>query len=134
MVATLVMIPLILIVVTIIYSIGRNLFHVWLEHRVRLLLLEKVQARPDLVTSLDELQSLLEAAPTPRAKAGRQDLLLTGTFLALIGLGFVLIYGTVGSGSIAVGAYVGGVICVVFGFILAVVGMVARFLMRPPRP
>ena len=62
----------------------------------------------------------------------KTDLTMTGVFLALIGLVSVILYGLVGRSQWAVGAYFGGVACVVIGFILTTIGLVARILRRPP--
>ncbi len=108
------------------------MMRVWINHRVKVALLERLENKPELLYSFDELQELLDDRPPPVARKSKTDLTLTGVFLALIGLVFVLIYASIGRSQWAVGAYFGGVGCVVIGFLLTTIGLVARLLRRPP--
>lgn len=124
-------IPMILVVVALIVSIVRNISRAWLDHRVKLALLNKLESRPELLRSFDDLQALMDDSPG-EDEGPRQDFIVTGVLLAVMGLLFVIRYGTYGAGRLAVGAYVGGVACVAIGFILAIVGILVRFLSRTP--
>jgi hypothetical protein len=124
-------IPLILVLVALVVVVVRNLMHAWLDHRVKLALLDKLESRPELLRSFDELQELLDDSPREEDHS-RQDFIITGVVLAVMGLLFVIRYGTYGAGRLAVGAYVGGVACVAIGFILAIVGLLTRFLAKTP--
>ncbi len=125
-------IPIVVAAITLIYIIGREMMRVWINHRVKVALLERLENKPELLYSFDELQELLDDRPPPVARKSKTDLTLTGVFLALIGLVFVLIYASIGRSQWAVGAYFGGVGCVVIGFLLTTIGLVARLLRRPP--
>jgi len=126
-------IPLLVAVVTLVYIILREMTRVWLEHRVKMLLLERLEDRPDLLYSFQDLQQLLDGRPADKENAGKSDLSVTGLFLALIGLIFVIVNAVIGSSQWGVGAYFGGVACVAIGFILTTIGLVARLLRRPPK-
>jgi hypothetical protein len=124
--------PLLIVIVTLVYTVTRNIGRVWLEHRVRMVLLEKLEDQPELINSFHELHGLLDPKSSEDEKAGRQDYLLTGVMLAVLGVVCVILYSTIGGGRWAVGAYWGGVACVVLGFLLALLGLLLRFLARSP--
>lgn len=126
-------IPLVAAVITLVYIILREMTRVWLEHRVKMMLLKRLEKKPDLLYSSEELQDLLDDTPTPVMKLHKADLATTGLFLACIGLFFVIVYAVIGRSQWAVGAYFGGVASVVIGFILTTIGFVIRFLRRPPQ-
>lgn len=126
-------IPLLVAVVTLVYIVLREMTRVWLEHRVKMLLLERLEDRPDLLYSFQDLQQLLDGRPADKESAGKSDLSLTGLFLGLIGLIFVIVNAVIGSSQWGVGAYFGGVACVAIGFLLTTIGLVARLLRRPPK-
>ena len=126
-------IPLIVAVVTLVYIILREMTRVWLEHRDKMLLLERLEDKPELLYSFQDLQELLDGRPARVETGGKSDLTVTGLFLALIGILFVIVNALVGSSQWGVGAYFGGVACVVLGFLLATIGLVVRLLRRPPK-
>lgn len=125
-------IPVVAAAISLVYIIGREMMRVWINHRVKVALLERLEDRPELLYSFEELQELLDDRPAKAPRQVKADLTLTGVFLALIGLLFVLIYAAVGRSQWAVGAYFGGVGCVVIGFLLTTVGLVVRLLRGPP--
>jgi len=124
---------LIITVVTLVYIILREMTRVWLEHRVKMMLLERLEKRPDLLYSFKDLQELLDGRPSDNHNHGKTDLAITGIALTLIGLFFVIVNALIGSSQWGVGAYFGGVACVVIGFLLTTIGLVVRLLRRPPR-
>jgi len=126
-------IPLIITVVTLVYIILREMTRVWLEHRVKMMLLERLEKRPDLLYSFKDLQELLDGRPSDNHNQSKTDLAITGIALTLIGLFFVIVNALIGSSQWGVGAYFGGVACVVIGFLLTTIGLVVRLLRRPPR-
>lgn len=124
--------PLVVALIMLVHSIVRNLGIAWLDHRVKLTLLEMLEKKPELLRSYHELEDLMENSQ-PESGPGRPlDLALTGTLLAVIGVVCVVLYTSFGNGRWAVGGYWGGVACVVLGFIVAVVGLVIRWLGRSP--
>lgn len=125
--------PLLIVLIVLVYTIGRSIGRLWLDHRVKLALLEKLEKNPDLVSSMDDLQELLDSPETLEQQPFRQDLLIVGVVLAVLGALFAVYFGNLGRGQTAVGAYIGGVVCVVLGFLLALIGLLARYLSRPPK-
>jgi hypothetical protein len=126
-------IPLVVAVVALVYIILREMTRIWLEHRVKMLLLARLEDKPNLLYSADELQELLDGRPQYDLKKSKSDLVMTGLFLSAIGLLFVLFNAIIGSSQWAVGAYFGGVACVVIGFLLTTIGLAVRLLRRPPK-
>lgn len=126
-------VPLTAVVVGLIYTIARNVGRLWLDHRVKLALLEKLEKKPHLLRSFDELQDLLDDAPRHDAEANRINYTITGVTLAAVGIACVIVAQTAGSGRAAVGVYFGGVASVALGFFLTLVGLLTWFLARPPR-
>jgi len=133
MYVTLIMLPLIIVLLLLTYAVIRNIVRIWLDHRVKVALLERLEQRPDLIHSVEELQDLLDGhSSTPEEP--KIDYVITGVVLAVIGVAFVIFNGTLGRSSIAVGAYFGGVACVAIGFLLAMAGLVLRFLSQRRLP
>ncbi len=125
--------PLIVAVLALAYLILREVMRVWLEHRVKMALLERLEHKPELMRSFEELQDLLDGAQHVSLSGSRKiDLSATGVFLALIGFLCVVIYWLAGRSQWAVGAYFGGVACAVIGFILVTIGLLVRLLRQPP--
>lgn len=127
--------PLLIVLGTLTYLVARAIGQLWLDYRVKMVLLEKLEGRPELLRSFQELQELLEDTSSDPDIEQRHDFTLTGMMLAVIGAACVILYGTVGGGRFAVGAYWGGVGCVAVGFMLVLLGLLIRFLSRvPDRP
>jgi hypothetical protein len=124
-------VPLTAVIVGLVYTIARNVGRLWLDHRVKLALLDKLESKPELLRSFDELQDLLDDTPKYDNEKNRIDFIAAGVTLALVGIGCVLVAQPIG-GRTAVGVYVGGVASVALGFILALVGLLTWFLTKPP--
>ncbi len=105
-------------------GIARALFQTWVDHRVRLLLLENLERNPDAPASGREMLENLDRLVDRR----RHDYALTGVFLAGIGLACTGYGRFVGLGRLAVGMYVGGMICVALGVSLALLGLFVQYL------
>jgi len=133
----LLIIPPVLALLYLIWVVARSIFNSWLEYRIRLALLQRAEQHPELLRLLDDTPETSAEAELPGiSPAPRQqiDLTLTGVSLTVIGLFFVVFNGILGRSQWAVGAYFGGVACVVIGFLLATLGILLRFLERPPEP
>jgi len=126
------MLPILIVVVVLLTVVVQRLAGAWVEHRVRMSLLRRLEQKPELLDSFEEVQDLLHEQPAERAQP-RQDFTLTGVLLAAMGLVAVVVASTFDSGRVAVGAYFGGVACVCIGFILALTGLLIRFLARAPQ-
>jgi len=136
MYATIIIMPLVIVLLLLTYGVIRSIVRLWLDHRVKVALLERIEKHPELVHSDEELQDLIDGNSSSPEEP-KLDYVLTGVILAVIGLAFVLFNGMVGRSMWATGAYFGGVTCVAIGFILVVVGLVLRFLSQrslAPRP
>lgn len=126
-----IMLPLVVVMVAMTINIVRNIARAWLDHRVKLALLDQLERKPGLLRSFDALQELLDTTPAEGEAKDKIDYLVTGAVLAGIGLLCALL-GALFSGRQAAGVYIGGVICVVLGFMLVMVGLATRFLARTP--
>ena len=128
----LIVLPLFLALLVVFYGVVHSLLRVWLDYRVRLKFLDKLEKNPDLMQSTAGAQSLF---PTPEGgvkAVGRQDFAVTGLALGCIGLVCVVAGRTLRVGQLAVGAYLGGVMCVVLGIILGLLGLLIRAMARDP--
>lgn len=126
-----VLLPLIIVLILLAYTVIRNIVRLWLDHRVKVALLERLEQRPDLVHSVEELHDLLEGhSSTPDEP--KIDYVFTGVLLALMGIGFVVFNVFFGRTYWAAGAYFGGVVCIALGFLLAMIGLILRFMRQAP--
>jgi len=126
-----IMLPLVIVLVAMTANIVRNIARAWLDHRVKLALLDQLERKPGLLNSMDALEELLDTTPADAETQDQIDYLLTGAALAAIGLVCALL-GALFAGRQAAGIYIGGVICVALGFMLVMVGVATRFLARTP--
>lgn len=126
-----IILPLVMVILAMTATIVRRIARVWLDHHVKQALLEQLERKPGLLRSMDALEELLDTSPGEEEAEGPLDFTLTGAILTGIGL-LCAVLGALFSGRQAVGVYIGGVICVVLGFILVVVGLAIRFLARAP--
>ncbi len=81
----------------------------------------------------DLLKRVAEAEARCR-RALREDFVVTGAALATLGLGAVFLGQGMAYGSLAVAAYLTGLISIVLGVAVALVGSIARVLARPVLP
>ena len=128
----LVVMPLLVVVAALLYGVFRSLGRIWLDHSIRLALLEKVEQKPQLLESLHELEEVLAGFPEGYRFPSRQDYRLTGVMLAGIGLACALGGRSLRVGTLAVGLYVGGLTCVGLGVALFLIGLLIRGLARGP--
>lgn len=126
------MLPFLLALAAFLYVVFRSLIRAWIDHRVRMALLEKVEHKPELLRAFEELEATAEPVAADGDRPPRTDLTLTGVSLTVIGVIFVLVNGVLGKSEWAVGAYFGGVVCIVLGFVLCSVGLLVRFLENSP--
>lgn len=125
------LVPSLLIAGFLLYGLLRSVGRIWLDHKVRLTLLEKAEQQPELVASMNEFLNVVNTLPGASVRGG-QDYRVTGILLAVIGLGCSAIGRGLHVGQIAVGLYVGGLICVGAGILLTLLGLLLRWLARPP--
>ncbi len=126
----LILAPLLAGIIALGYVIAANLLRVWLKHRLKLALLEKLQHDPSHRESLEELQALLDESASATGGAVRVDYRVLGVTLAALGLLSLLVAWLFGEPEWMTGLYFGGVICLAAGFILALLGLVVRYVER----
>ena len=113
-----------LIMAVVVLGITRALVQTWVDHRVRLVLLESLEQSPESHSTAVQMLENLEKVSLRR----RHDYALTGVILAVLGLAGTAYGRFVGIGRLAVGMYTGGMICVGLGFVLALVGLLIQYL------
>ncbi len=128
------LVPLLLLLVTVFYGIVQSLTHAWLDHRFRLAFLDKLERNPSLLGNQKDISSVVNSLSTgagPRLQ--RQNFGMTGLLLALIGLGFAVGGRLMRSGEVAVGIYLGGVLCLVLGLVIALLGFIIHVMTKPAK-
>lgn len=126
----LITVPLLALLILLVYWAIRSVFRLWFRHRVKMAILDRIERKPDLLRSLDAIPEFLDANSSAPDETSPMNVTLTGVILALIGITCSIIYAAIGGGRWAVGAYWGGVACVVLGFIIALFGLVAQYLSK----
>lgn len=122
-------IPLLLALLAVIMGVVRALAGAWLNYRVRMELLQKLEKNPELVNSPAEVQELYDRlAPDPESNG--QDYTVTGVALAALGAACIGTGWMLRFGQTAAGIYLGGMICVALGVLLALVGLFVRVVRR----
>ena len=120
--------PVVIVLAAILYLVVRNLVRLWLDHRVKMALLEELERHPELVSNYSDLREMLDGPAQQQEEHRRQRLIWTGIFLALIGSACALFAHTWLSGRSATGLYFGGVACVPLGFLLTLLGLLMKRL------
>ena len=127
-----ILVPLVLVLVTILYGVLYTILRTWLDYRLKMAMLEKLDLNPRLLESKSELSRIIGGDQAKQERRLRQDYLLTGAMMAGIGLACALFGRFLRVGDVAVGAYLGGVICLLLGIVLALLGAVIKVLSRDP--
>lgn len=107
------------LIVTVIYGLFRSFSKTWEMHRLKIANLKKLEKNPDS-KELHEMHLLLKRG---EFRKGLADYRITGIALAAIGALSGLAGRHIGTGSLAVGLYIGGAICVWLGLLLAIAGI-----------
>lgn len=109
------------------YTVVANLLRVWLNHRVRLALLEAAEPRPG---HAGEVDSLVRGAAPVAGRPPLVDHVTLGVTLAVLGSASALLAWFLGGRSWMAGAFLGGVACIALGFLLTLLGLLMRYLSR----
>jgi len=131
------LIPLLLILVTLAYGVAQVLIRAWLDYRVRIAFLNKLERDPALLGPQADLPAILGNLTSTSLSYQRQNYAMTGLVLAAIGIACFVAGRLLRSGELAVGIYLGGVFCVVLGLVIALFGAIIRVMSRPgqrPKP
>jgi len=126
----LIMLPMLLVLAVLTYTVLRTIIRAWLNHRVKMAILEKLETQPEALDNVPALQALVEDGELRSVEDQRQNLILTGAFLAAIGVFCALLAHVYLTGRYATGVYFGGVACVPIGFVLVLAGVLIRMLNR----
>lgn len=126
------MLPFVLVIATLLYALIRTIGRVWLQHRVRMTLLEQLERQPELLEQWHQMDSLLAEPPAVQTNTYMPDFILTGACLAVVGILTAFVAAVIGGSQTATAAYFGGVICVCLGFIIGMVGLLTRYLNHHP--
>ena len=113
------------------YGVGRTFVQLWAIHRKKVAILRRFEENPSAFESSQEVIEQISAQEQRNQRAVRQDYTITGTGLALIGITALLIGRVLAYGQIAVGLYIGGIVCVLLGLLIALIGYLVRALSRP---
>jgi hypothetical protein len=124
--------PLLVGIIILLYTIIANLLRVWLDHRIKLALLEKLQHDPHAPATAEELRALLDEHSVDAERKPHVDYVIVGAALSFIGFCTALAAYILGHGQSSAGVYFGGVVCVAVGGILALLGLLIRYLKRLP--
>ncbi len=126
----LITIPLLAALMLLVYWAIRSVFRLWIRHQVKMAILDRIERKPDLLRSVDVIPEFLDGISSDSGETPPMNVTLTGVILATIGITCSIVYAAIGGGRWAVGAYWGGVACVVLGFIIALFGLMAGYLSR----
>ncbi len=130
--SALILVPFALVLVTLLYGVLYAILRAWLDYRVKMKLLEKLETNPNLLHGEQRLVQMLTADHGSAPRKPRQDYALTGLLIAAIGVGCILFGRMLRVGDVAVGTYLGGVLCLLLGLVLAGLGAVIKVLSRDP--
>ena len=123
------LLPILIVLFSVLYLIVRKVAMVWLNYRLRMVVLERLERKPDLLNQFSEIEGLMDDSTD---NSRQFDFLVTGISLASIGLICAIIAQIMGSSRWVVGAYVGGVASLTLGIMLTIIGLVIRLLSRNP--
>lgn len=124
---------LVVLAASLFIALLRSLVRIWLDHRTKLAILEQLEKTTLTSASASQLQTFLKEILSVSSSPARQDFTATGAFLAAIGTLALLTGKALRVGQFAVGLYLGGIVCVALGLLLAVSGLLIRTMTTLPR-
>ena len=130
-----ILIPFGAVLISLLILVLRALMKAWVAHRVRIEVLQSLERHPELLTSMDDVQTLLEENETETdLPPAFQEFLATGIFLVLLGLSCLPIGGALRNEEWAVGMHWGGLGSIFLGIMLVLAGIFIRLLSKPLTP
>lgn len=126
-------IPPILVGLLVAYALSRAVLRSFLDYRLKVSLLRKLEANPDMVESRRQLHELFLESEAGKPGQSRVDWRLVGVLLAALGFGAAAAAHYWGTGRWWVGAYVGGVASVALGAVFVLAGLFMDLMARLPR-
>ncbi len=130
MAGLIILIPLFILALALVYGAALRIYSTWLDYRIRIQLLEQIEAHPESAPTPEQLHAILNASPKTDTRRGKINYALTGIFLIVIGAACALIGFQLRVGQLAVGSYIGGHICLCMGIVFVLFGTAERFLKR----
>jgi len=127
----LLLLPWFLVGALVLYALTRAIGVIWIKYRVRMAVLKRLESEPDLLASPKRMETAVSEASARYKAYSRQDYVLTGLLLALMGLCSIGLSLELKSGSFAVGAYIGGFVCAILGSAMALLTIFFRWATRP---
>ncbi|MBI2422994.1 MAG: hypothetical protein HYV27_09220 [Candidatus Hydrogenedentes bacterium] len=123
-------IPFLVVTLITLWRVVRVLSDAWFDHRMRLNLLSQLERNPRLKEESTPFKEALTAPISERQIAARREFAAIGIALVLsgcvcIGVGLALEPERWGTG-----IYLGGIVAIVFGFVLTVVSVLLLYLHR----
>jgi len=81
----LLLLPWLLVAALALYALTRAIGVIWIKYRVRMAVLKRLEREPDLLASPRRIETAVSEASARYKTYSRQDLVLTGLLLALMG-------------------------------------------------
>lgn len=132
MLANMTLVLLLLIALTVAVALFRSLFRLWLDYRIRMAVLDKIEVGPHSVRSPEDVDGLMTSlAPGDDGSHARANRVATGLFIALFGLLSIAVGRGLRVGPIAVGLDMGGWVLLALGLLAALLGSLVYWVYRP---
>jgi MFS family permease len=128
----LIALALILALIIVFVGVARAILGAWIDHRVKMALLRRLETTPEVGLEPAELGALVDEV-TGGDRKPRHSFILTGVILAVIGLACAMVGDHLRVGNFAVGIHIGGILCIFLGIVLALLGLLVRVLNRRRR-
>lgn len=113
------------------YGILHALLRAWLDYRVRIAFLQRLEKNPSLLGPEPDIATAFAGLLPAPPRIQRQNYALTGLVLALIGVGCAVTGRLMRSGEFAVGMFLAGVFCLILGMAIGLLGFIIRVMTRP---
>jgi hypothetical protein len=118
---------LILIIVLVAAAViaVRSAWRAWARYRARIAMLKKAERDPSILNTPDDAKGILDQAAGPPLPA-RTDYTVMGVTLGVIGTSCIFAGKFMHVGQLAVGTFLGGIICFCLGLLLSLFGLLIR--------
>lgn len=131
MLATLTVVLLLLIAATVAVALFSVVFRLWLDYRVRMAVLHKLEVGPQEVRTPADIDGIMASLdPAARRNESRGDRLYTGLFIAVFGVLSIVLGRAMRVGPVAVGLDMGGWTLIALGAALSLFGLVTHLVYR----
>lgn len=111
-------------------KIAAALSDAWFDHRLRMRMLAKLERDPDFREESEHIERELSPLHEDARLAKRTEFTVVGIALVLLGAAFVAGGLFIEPQRVGTGTYVGGIVCIVLGFLLTLVSVLLHYLQR----